>query len=184
MKRKISHWFILLVPFFYIFFLEKETVLIILAIAMSVVIIFELLRLKNEKLNQKLLKIFNGIYRETEAKNVSTLIFTLSGIFFTVLFFEKEIALLAIFFLIFGDGFAALVGERFGKHKIFGKKSWVGVATNLLTCLITGLIFSHFYPIKFSQIFFGSLAATIIEILPVKDNLLIPIISAFVMSIV
>ncbi|PKM93006.1 MAG: 3-hydroxyacyl-[acyl-carrier-protein] dehydratase FabZ [Elusimicrobia bacterium HGW-Elusimicrobia-4] len=92
MKRKISHWFILLVPFFYIFFLEKETVLIILAIAMSVVIIFELLRLKNEKLNQKLLKIFNGIYRETEAKNVSTLIFTLSGIFFTVLFFEKEIA--------------------------------------------------------------------------------------------
>lgn len=182
-KRKISHWFILLVPFFYICFLSKETVLLLLAIVMSIVIIFELLRLKNEKLNQKLLKIFDGIYRETEAKNVSTLIFTLSGMFFTVFFFEKEIALLAIFFLTFGDGFAALAGEKYGKHKIFGKKSWIGVATNLLTCLVVGLVFSYFYPIKFSQIFFGSLAATVIEILPVKDNLLIPIISAFVMTL-
>jgi len=182
-KRKTSHWFILLVPFFYIFFLSREMILLILAIVMSIVIVFELLRLKNEKLNQKLLKFFDGVYRETEAKNVSTLIFTLSGIFFTVFFFEKEIALLAIFFLTFGDGFAALVGEKYGKHKIFGEKSWVGVITNLLTCLAVGLIFSHFYPIKFSQIFFGSLAATVIEILPVKDNLLIPVVSAYVMTL-
>lgn len=183
-KRKTSHWFILLIPVFYIFFLSQKTVLLLLAIAMSTVIIFELFRLKNEKLNQKLLKIFDGIYRETEANNVSTLIFTLSGMFFTVFFFEKEIALLAIFFLTFGDGFAALAGEKYGKNKIFGKKSWVGVATNLLTCLFVGIIFSFFTDIKFSQIFFGSLAATIIEILPVKDNLLIPIVSAFVMTIV
>ena len=182
-KRKISHWFILLVPFFYIFFLSREITLLLLAVAMSVVIVFELLRLKNDKLNQKLLKIFTGIYRETEAKNVSTLIFTLSGIFFTILLFEKEIALLAIFFLTFGDGFAALAGERFGKHKIFGKKSWEGVATNLLTCLFVGIIFSLFTDIKFSQIFFGSLAATVIEILPIKDNLLIQIISAFVVKL-
>ena len=183
-QRKISHWFILLVPFFYIFFLEQKQVLIILAIVMSIVIIFELFRLKNEKLNQKLLKFFDGVYRENEANNVSTLIFTLSGIFFTVLFFQKEIALLAIFFLTFGDGFAALVGEKYGKHKILGKKSWAGVITNLLTCLAVGLFFSHFYQIKFSQIFFGALAATVIEILPVKDNLLIPIISAFVMTVI
>ncbi|MDO8733766.1 MAG: SEC59/DGK1/VTE5 family protein [Elusimicrobiota bacterium] len=183
-KRKISHWFILLVPFFFIFFISQKTVLLLLAIVMTTVIIFELLRLKNEKLNQKLLKFFDGIYRENEAKNVSTLIFTLSGIFFTILFFEKEIALLAIFFLTFGDGFAALVGEKYGKHKIFRKKSWVGVVTNLLTCLAVGLIFSHFFQIKFLQIFFGSLAATVVEILPVKDNLLIPIVSAFVMTII
>lgn len=182
-KRKISHWFILLVPFFYIFFLSRETILLLLAVAMTVVIVFELLRLKNEKLNQKLLKIFDGIYRETEIKKVSTLIFTLSGIFFTVLFFEKEIALLAIFFLTFGDGFAALAGEKYGKRKILGKKSLAGVIVNLLTCLFIGIIFSFFTDIKFSQIFFGSLAATVIEILPVKDNLLIPIISAFVVKL-
>lgn len=183
-KRKISHWFILSVPFFYIFFLSKETVILLLAIFMTVVIIFELFRLKNEKLNQKLLKIFDGIYRENEAKRISTLIFTLSGIFFTILFFEKEIALLAIFFLTFGDGFAAIIGEKYGKHKIFGEKSLEGVIANFLTCLAVGLIFSFFYPMKFYQIFFGSLAATIIEILPIKDNLLIPIISAFVMTII
>ncbi|MFH0948471.1 MAG: diacylglycerol/polyprenol kinase family protein [Elusimicrobiota bacterium] len=182
-KRKTSHWFILLVPFFYIFFLEKKMVLTILAVAMLLVVVFELFRLKNEKFNQKLLKIFDGIYRENEVKKVSTLIFTLSGMFWTILFFEKEIALLAIFFLTFGDGFAALVGEKYGKHKIFRKKSWEGVATNLITCLAVGLVFSHFHQIKFSQIFFGSLAATVIEILPVKDNLLIPIISAFVVKV-
>lgn len=183
-KRKISHWFILLVPFFYILFFSKKTVLILLAIVMSIVIVFELLRLRNEKLNQKILKLFDGITRENEMKKVSTLIFTLSGMFFTILFFEKGIALLSIFFLTFGDGFAALAGERCGKHKVCGDKSWEGVATNFITCILTGYVFSLFFPaLKISQIFFGSLAATVAEILPAKDNLIIPLTSAFIMKI-
>ncbi|MFH1540569.1 MAG: diacylglycerol/polyprenol kinase family protein [Elusimicrobiota bacterium] len=182
-KRKISHWFILLVPFFYIFFLEEKMVLTILVVIILIVAVFELVRLKNEKLNQKILKIFDGIYRQNETKKISTLLFTLSGIFFAILFFEKKIALLAIFFLIFGDGFAALVGEKYGKNKIFNNKTLEGVVANFLSCLVVGIIFSFFCHMKFSQIFFGAIAAAIIEIFFTKDNLLIPTVSAFIMKL-
>ena len=184
-KRKISHWCILLVPFFYVFvFTDKETVILLLGIVILIVTAFELLRQKDEKLNQKILKIFDGIYREDEVKKTSTLIYTLSGIFFTILFFEKKIAVLAILFLTFGDGFAALVGERYGRHKMFRKKSWEGVITNLCTCLVVGFVFSFFYQLNVLQIILGSLAAAVIEILPVKDNLLIPVFSALIMKLI
>jgi dolichol kinase len=184
-KRKISHWFILLVPAVYIFISPKKTILLLLLIFMLIVVIFEILRKRSEKLNQKLLKIFDGIYRNDEINKTSTLIYTLSGLFFSVLFFEKEIAILSIFFLTFGDGFAALIGEKYGKHKVSlkNKKSWEGVFTNLVTCLIVGFIFSIFFEIKNIQIIFGSAVATVVEILPVKDNLLIPIISALIMKL-
>ncbi|HAM39029.1 MAG: hypothetical protein A2474_01490 [Elusimicrobia bacterium RIFOXYC2_FULL_34_12] len=185
-RRKISHWFILLVPISYVFIFpqRKDLVLLSLGVLILVVVVFELLRHNNDKLNQKLLNMFEGIYRKEEVKNTSTLIYTLSGIFFAIFFFSKEIAVLSILFLTFGDGFAALVGERYGKHKIYYKKSLEGTITNLIVCLILGFLFSKFFPIRNSQILFGSLVATIIEILPVKDNLLIPVCSALAMTIV
>ncbi|MDD5686832.1 MAG: SEC59/DGK1/VTE5 family protein [Elusimicrobia bacterium] len=182
-KRKLSHWCILLVPIFYIFLFSRYKVLIILGILIILVVIFELMRQKNEKLNQKYLEMFGDICRAEEINNTSTLVYSLSGIFFTIYFFEKKYALLAIFFLTFGDGFAALVGERCGRHKICRKKSWEGSAANLLACLVTGFLFKYFSQITFLQIILGSVAATIIEILPVKDNLLIPVVSAFVMTL-
>ncbi|OGS45741.1 MAG: hypothetical protein A2539_07860 [Elusimicrobia bacterium RIFOXYD2_FULL_34_15] len=185
-KRKISHWFILLVPisYIYVFPERKNLILLVLGILIFIVVIFELLRQNNEKLNSALLKMFGGIHRENEVKNTSTLIYSLSGIFLTIFFFSKEIAILAILFLTFGDGLAALVGERYGNHKIFRKKSWEGTITNLVVCLIAGFLFSKFFTIKNSQIILGSASATIIEILPIKDNLLIPIISGLVMTII
>ncbi|MEW6556651.1 MAG: hypothetical protein AB1349_04770 [Elusimicrobiota bacterium] len=160
---------------------RRKTVLLLLAIVMILDIIIEYNRLKNEKFNQQILKIFRSVYRDEEVNKVSTLIFTLSGLFFTILFFKQEIAILSILFLTFGDGFAALVGEKYGRHKIFKQKSLEGTITNLLTCLIVGFIFSVFFRITPLQIILGSITATVIEILPVKDNFLIPIASASVM---
>jgi len=149
-RRKISHWFILLVPISYVFIFpqRKHLVLLSLGVLILVVVVFELLRHNNDKLNQKLLNMFEGIYRKEEVKNTSTLIYTLSGIFFAIFFFSKEIAVLSILFLTFGDGFAALVGERYGKHKIYYKKSLEGTITNLIVCLILGFLFSKFFPIR------------------------------------
>lgn len=183
-KRKIPHWCILIIPFCYIFLFSKETTLLLLGIIIIIIAIFEFLRQKNEDLNRKILKIFDGIYREDEIKKTSMLVYTLAGVFLTVCFFEKNIALLAVFFLVFGDGFAALVGEKYGRHKIFRKKSWQGTIANLFTCLIVGFLFSFFYQIEIPVIIFGALTATIIEILPIKDNLFIPVASAFVMTII
>ena len=105
------------------------------------------------------------------------------SIFLTIFFFNKAIALLAIFYLTFGDGFAALIGDKYGKHKIFYGKSWAGIIADFITCIIVGVIFLRFYPLNYLQIFFGALTATVVEILPSKDNLLIPVVSAFVVTL-
>ncbi|MBN1383737.1 MAG: phosphatidate cytidylyltransferase, partial [Elusimicrobia bacterium] len=93
-------------------------------------------------------------------------------------------------FLTFGDGFAALAGERFGKHKIFNSsnKTVEGTAANLTACLITGFMFWFLADAGMKpnivQIIFGSVAATVVEALPIpRDNLFIPIISGFVMKL-
>jgi len=89
-RRKISHWFILLVPISYVFIFpqRKDLVLLSLGVLILVVVVFELLRHNNDKLNQKLLNMFEGIYRKEEVKNTSTLIYTLSGIFFAIFVFK------------------------------------------------------------------------------------------------
>ena len=39
----------------------------------------------------------------------------------------------------YGDAFAALVGTKFGKHKIYGKKSWEGTVAMCVIALISVL---------------------------------------------
>lgn len=186
-KRKLSHWCILLVPVCYIFLLKREMLLLLLGAFFLFVAAVEAFRQKHPAFNAKLLKVFDGVYRKEEMYNTSTLIYTLSGMFFSVWLFEKNIALLAILFLTFGDGFAALVGERWGKHKISSKskKTWEGAAANLISCLLTGIIFSYFYPVGVIKIIAGAIAVAIIELLPkTKDNIVIPVASGLIMSII
>ncbi|OQA91514.1 MAG: Cytidylyltransferase family protein [Elusimicrobia bacterium ADurb.Bin231] len=186
-KRKLSHWFILLVPFFYIVALERDTVLFAVGISIVIISIFEIARQKSNALNGKLLKLFDGIYRKEEINKTSTLIYTLSGIFFAVFFFEKHIAVLSILFLTFGDGFAALAGERWGKHKIFKgtKKTVEGSIANLSSCLIVGFLYSGFYEIGYLKIIVASLAVTIVEVIPkTKDNIIIPVVAGLLMTVI
>jgi dolichol kinase len=186
-KRKLSHWFILIVPVCYIFFLRKNALLAALGVFFLFVALVEAIRQKNPALNERILKIFKGVYRKEEMYNTSTLIYTLSGMFFTVYLFEKKIALLSILFLTFGDGFAALAGEKWGRHKISAKskKSWEGAAANLVSCLIVGLIFSRFYRVGGLKVVSGAVAVALIELLPrTKDNIVIPVVSGMVMSII
>jgi len=185
-KRKLSHWCILIVPVCYIFFLKRDILLLLLGAFFLLVAFVEALRRKYPVLNRKILKILDGVYRKEEMYNTSTLIYTLSGMFFTIYFFEKKIAILAILFLTFGDGFAALVGERWGRHKISvnSKKSWEGTAANFFSCILVGFVYLHFYQIGISKMLFGVLAVTAFELLPkTKDNIIIPVVSGFVMSV-
>jgi dolichol kinase len=185
-KRKLSHWCILIVPACYFFLFSKNLTLGILGIVILIVSVFEIIRLKNDKLNRALLAAFKGIYRPEEMNRTSTLIYTLSGMFFTIFLFPKTIAILAILFLTFGDGFAALVGEKWGKHRLYQgtKKTWEGSIANLFTCLIVGIIFSIFFPeISLRQVLPGAVAVALIEALPLsKDNILIPVFAALIMT--
>jgi phosphatidate cytidylyltransferase len=74
--------------------------------------------------------------------------FALMAVIFTKV---NAVLLLALFVIIWvNDSFAYLVGTRFGKHRlcerISPKKSWEGFCGGLLGAMITGCVFSFFFP--------------------------------------
>lgn len=98
-----------------------------------------------------------------------------AGIFFALLLFPLHSAKIAIFALAFGDGFASLVGKRFGKRKlhIAKDKTVAGSMACFTAVLVTTYLVS--FSLQKSCIIAG--AAACIEMLPLKDydNLLIPL---------
>jgi dolichol kinase len=179
-KRKSFHLLMLLYVAGY-WYLPKQTISIILAIAIFIVALLEFLRFKVSKYNDFFCKYFKGFYRPEEANKVSGLIGTLLGALITILLFKNRDFVLASFlYLAFGDSTAALVGKLIGHHKIILQKTIEGSLACFFFCLIVGLLLFNW---QFALI--GALLATIIEAIPwkVNDNFWMQIINAGLLTI-
>ncbi len=105
------------------------------------------------------------------------------GIITTLLLFPQKPAQIGILALAFGDGLSGLIGKCFGKNrlKFFAPKTLEGCLTCFIAVFISALAISKnfFYSIILAMV------ATIVEVLPLKDfdNLLIPIVCAFIANL-
>lgn len=183
--KKIKLWRLFLRPFAVIFpilylFYSKNFILIFLGIIVLIFFIPDLVRLFSKKVNIRLTKKITAIYKKGEEKRFSSMTLFLLAAFLTFLIFEKNIAIIAVTFLIFGDAFAKFFGLQYGKIKHFGKKTFEGSLAFFAVCLVAGLIFSQYLDISFGIIIIGALVATIAEALPwdVNDNLAISLAAA------
>lgn len=159
-------------------FLPRNIILWIMGSIALAIILTEFVRLTYSPLNRWILSIpfFGGQYRPNELHQPSGLTYTFTGAFLTMLLFKnKAIILNALWFQVFGDGMAAIIGMQFGKTFI-GKKSLEGSIACFLTCFVFSFCF--FDP----QIaLLGALFATIIELFPFPkpfDNFWLPFASA------
>jgi len=106
-----------------------------------------------------------------------------------VFFDHKEIIAIAILAMSYGDGFASLLGVKFGrrKYKIYrDEKSYIGSASMFIFTFITTIAALLYYGIQITQYMlvvmaFIALVATIVEVLTPKglDNLSVPFVAAF-----
>jgi len=106
--------------------------------------------------------------------------------FVTFFFFYKYIAITALLFLAVGDPLAAAIGQKYGRHHLFGK-SLEGSWGCLVSCLSIGLVLAATTSeISIVIAISGAFCATFIEFLPIKvdDNLTIPLASAGIMTLV
>ncbi len=180
-RRKMLHIGVVLYPILYN--LVSYRLAVILSASVVIVdIMVETLRLLYPSINRKILKIFSGMYREKEKENVSTLIWTLSGAFLTILLFSdnKKIVTLSLLYLTFGDSIAAIIGVMLGRVRVGSRnKSLEGSIAFFIIAFLCGLFFFNY---KIS--FLGALVASAIEFLPlpIDDNFLLPIITAGVLS--
>ena len=172
-KRKLVHLSSGIFPLAYLLGISRPTILWIAGEVLALVLFLEITRLKIPWLNQKLLAIFGQSHRPEELTKPSGALWTLAGVFLGLLLFEKQIAVFSLFVLSISDGAAAMVGQRWGKHKI-GKKSLEGSAAFFVSAVLIGLLLLP--PLAALG---GALAATLAEAVPfriIDDNIRIPIV--------
>lgn len=107
------------------------------------------------------------------------------------LFFDNMVIIaIGILAMSYGDGFASIIGLKFGKakYKVFGdKKSYVGSFAMFLFTFITTIVAVLYYSVEITStlllvLLFISLISAIVEGLTPKglDNLSVPFVAAFI----
>ncbi len=100
----------------------------------------------------------------------------------TILLFNKQIAIVALFFLVVSDAFGAVVGRVWGKHFFYRDKTIEGCAAFLLTAVIIAFIFLR------NNFIVGSVGVAVaffidVFVKGIDDNLTIPLGTGLVMQI-
>ena len=143
----------------------------------------ELLRLRFNDINSFFLKIFGPFMRKNEVSSLSGMPFYALGIASSLFFYQEEIAILSIFFLVFSDPISSYFGIRYGTNKIIPNKSIQGSTAGFCTCYIISLIYGLILSGPNIDLLFFSLLAGLVgsasELLSVfvDDNLTIPLVS-------
>ena len=180
LKRKSIHMSMIVIPVWY-YFAPSPLGVLGLIIAMTITIIFDLLRLSDDRFRKFFLHLFKSLIRSHEEEHLLGSTHFMIAALISVLVFDKMIAISALTFLVLGDTAAAVIGKRFGK-KLFWGKSLAGSFACFVCCLIIGyLLLANEW-----VILAGAISATIVEALPVPmdDNMRVPIASGLIMQLV
>ena len=182
-QRKAIHLFNLIIPFGYWFLIPDQNQFKIIIITFTALFILADFFRTKSKLIKKLFKIFfDKMLREHELKGQFTgATWVMISASVTILFFSKNIAIISLIFMSIGDTFAALIGKKYGKLKIYDK-SLEGFLGGLIVCLLAAY---YYDPLPFYISGVGALTAMLFETLPLPldDNFRIPIGSAIIMTI-
>ncbi len=179
-RRKSFHFLSAAIPFGYQL-TDYTTAIWVVGCLLGVAMTIEYGRMSSPAIASWFHRIFGRMLRFEESRHASGATYLLLASFLVILVFHKDIAILCLLFLVFGDGVAAMVGKKFGRVRLFGK-SLEGSLAFAVTCIAVSFLFLH---IPFGIRLTGSLSAAIIELLPMRtsDNLRIPIISGSLMEI-
>jgi len=173
-----------IVPFFYLITNSVFLPLVICSFFLTLLLTLEFERWKNPGVWDYILKKYGRIFKTPPGKFTGDTYFMLSS-FIILLFFNKDITIPSLFFLVFGDAGSGIIGSKFGKTKIFPGKSLEGFIGGVIFNSIIALIIFNFIELPFNILIFGVLISSIIETLPLKidDNLTVGIITAISMDL-
>lgn len=184
--RKLYHLFggIGLLSLYYI--LGRERALVLYTVLFLLVLAADIMRLKIRAVNRFVFTRFGSFIRKSEENKLTGTPPYVLGIGLSLYLYPPEIAAAAVCFLAFGDVAATAIGERFGRTKI-GSKSLEGTLAFVAAAVFAGLLLPLVgIPVLHGIILAGAIFAAAVELLPipVNDNLLIPLVSGGVMTLV
>ena len=128
------------------------------------------------------LDLVKAMERDPEEKSLGTVYYPMSLLILVIastLLHMPYLGALGIFIMGYGDGLAGLIGKKFGRQKLYQKKSVIGTATMFTVSLIVSYLILSIYTPDISVI--GSLliasVVTFIELLTSSglDNITVPL---------
>lgn len=180
--RDIFHSLGLAIPIGYLFF-PKEVVLLGVSLAMIVYVGSDLLRLWHKGFRGFFDKVLGSRFlKERERRNLIGSSYFLIGAFLSVLLFEREAVIPALFVASLADIAASEVGSRWGRHRIRSSRSLEGSLAFFATAFV---LIGGFYP---GPLWWGLLvaaAASAVEALSfgVDDNLSVPLVTSLLLHL-
>jgi dolichol kinase len=124
--------------------------------------------------------IVKPLIRPEEKRGIGGHVFFAAGAFIAVLAYSRDIAIAALLISVFADGGAAVVGSRWGRYRLIGKKTIEGS----LALFLIALAFAAWIVKPLLAALVGALAATCVELIPINDNLMVPIFAGLAMQLV
>lgn len=179
--RKLFHMSSATIPLIYLFSGLSREIAIGLMIPVFILIAgSDLIRQLVPSFNRFYVKRFGILMRDGEENGFHNATYFMTATLFVSIFFSKEIAILSLLLLSFGDPAAAIFGRMFGELKIFGK-----TVEGSFACFQVCFLISIFFVAPW-QAFLVSLIATLAELLPLpfNDNIRIPVLSAFALYLI
>ena len=174
-KRKAFHLLILLVIVGYVLLERTFNQKIALVALVALLVLFLLAEYFRLELGATI-PIFDQIIRPKERERYYGVIYFLSATIICLAVFDFRIALAALLMTTFGDMTAALMGRKYGKTTIFGKKTLTGTLSELTVNIIVGfIVLINFYNVYIiiAMAFVAAFVETLVEEL--DDNLMIPL---------
>jgi dolichol kinase len=183
-RRKYIHLIGLTVPVIYGLVgmgwgwrLGQDVTLLFTAFFLLLFIAFEPYRIKHGIPVKKAADMAKPLMRPQEKRGIGGHIFFATGAFIAVLVYPHEIAIAILLISTLADGGAAVVGLRWGKHKLIGKKTIEGSLTLFLIALVLAALLVK----PLLAAFLGAIVAVFVELLPINDNLTIPVVAGLTM---
>lgn len=177
-RRQMFHMIfgLVLASFLILLGIEKTLLVILAGIALGSITSLLILRGFKVPLFYQLVQLFGRDAEEIPGKGA--LSFVIGMGLLIAIFPVQKIALGAMLVTVIGDAFSTLVGKRFGKTKLLGEKSLEGSAAFFFSAEIA-LLAAGFSPLT-ALLVAGT--GTVIELLPIEDNITIPLACGAVLS--
>lgn len=185
-----THWLrVALRPFAFIFIIfyfaySKLLTLTIIGIVFICFFGLDIFRFLNRQTNELLTVKVKSLFKKSESKKLSSMTLFLLAAFITIIIFDKNIAIIALTFLIFGDIFSKIFGLAFGRNKLFNK-TFEGTLAYIGSVLICGFLFYTSLHFSLLILIIGGITAPLTELLSFKinDNFTVPLISGVFMTL-
>jgi dolichol kinase len=174
-RRKGIHLIGLVVPLLY-WAAGKFVTLCFIAFWMILFIAGEVYRLRRG-IPKEIEKVAAPMMRKHERRSMGGHVFFALGLFIAVFLYERDIAIAISLIMVLADGAAAIVGKRFGRIRLIGEKTLEGTLTLICVAFIVAIWF-----VGWAVALVGAVIAGLVELMPVDDNLSIPIFSGLAMA--